>query len=108
MYDIATETVNRLNGELSTAFVDVAEANANAQDDDNVPMTLTDSGIFEQMNTSSTVTGQSTQPTPSIMSFLPEQPIVAIERIDIDDSQSAAANSDQQISISSGYSVIKR
>lgn len=28
MYDIATQTVNKLNGELSAAFVDAAEANA--------------------------------------------------------------------------------
>lgn len=110
MYDIATQTVNRLKGELSNAFVDVAEANASAQENDNVPVTLTDSGIFEQMDTSSAETGGSTIPTPSIMSFLPEQPIVAKERTDVnvDDSQTAESNLDQKISISSGYSVIKR
>lgn len=106
MYDIASKTVNRLKGELSTAFVDVAEANANAQENDNVPVTLTDSGIFEQMSTATNddATGPST-PTPLLMTLLPKQPIVADEDFD---SQPAESRNDQQISISSGYSVIKR
>lgn len=32
MYDIVTGSVNKLNGELSTAFVKVAEENASAED----------------------------------------------------------------------------
>lgn len=31
MYDISTKTVNKLNGELSTAFVDAAETNTNEE-----------------------------------------------------------------------------
>lgn len=31
MYDIATQTVNKLSGELSTAFVEAAEANADEE-----------------------------------------------------------------------------
>lgn len=109
MYDIASKTVNRLKGELSTAFVDVAESNVSAQEDDNVPVTLTDSGIIEQMNPAPP-TGDSE--ADAIMSFLPEHPIVAkessAESSAPDDSQSAESNVDNKISISSGYSVIKR
>ncbi|XP_031620602.1 uncharacterized protein LOC116339090 [Contarinia nasturtii] len=54
MYDIGTKVVNRLKGELSTAFVNVAESNAEAQEKDN-KVTLIDSGIkqtVEKMPTS--------------------------------------------------------
>lgn len=47
MYDIPTQTVNKLTGELSSAFVKVAEANANAQDMENV--SIADSGLLEKM-----------------------------------------------------------
>lgn len=108
MYDIASKTVNRLKGELSSAFVDVAEANVNAQDDDSVPVTLTDSGIIEQMNTLPTDNSSDAE---SIMSFLPEHPIVAKEssvETSATDSQSAETRVDSKVSISSGYSVIKK
>lgn len=49
MYDISLQKVNKLSGELSSAFVNVAEENASAQDMDNV--SLSDSGIVEQMST---------------------------------------------------------
>lgn len=48
MYDIALQKVNKLSGELSSAFVNVAEENASAQDMDNV--SISDSGIVEQMS----------------------------------------------------------
>lgn len=47
MYDIATQHANKLSGELSSAFVNVAEENANAQDMDN--SSISDSGIVQQM-----------------------------------------------------------
>lgn len=47
MYDIATQNANRLSGDLSSAFVNVAEENANAQDIDN--SAISDSGIVQQM-----------------------------------------------------------
>lgn len=47
MYDIATQRVSKLSGELSSAFVNVAEENANAQDIEN--SSISDSGIVEQM-----------------------------------------------------------
>lgn len=104
MYDIATQRVSRLNGELSSAFVNVAEENANAQDIEN--SSISDSGIVEQM--------------------APVDDNVAAEaRDDVDDSESEpservhsilspppgflAATSQQnngQIQINSGYSVI--
>lgn len=103
MYDIASKTVNRLKGELSSAFVNVAEANANAQDDEHVPVTLTDSGIFEQMSSTSE------EADSSFTSFLPEKPIVAKESdISVQDSEPSESNVENRISISSGYSVIKR
>lgn len=49
MYDIALQNVNKLSGELSSAFVNVAEENASAQDMDN--SSIVDSGIVEQMST---------------------------------------------------------
>lgn len=36
MYDVATQTVSKLRGELSSAFVEVAESNANSQELDSV------------------------------------------------------------------------
>jgi len=36
MYDVATQTVSKLRGELSSAFVEVAESNANSQELDNL------------------------------------------------------------------------
>lgn len=47
MFDIATQRVSKLSGELSSAFVNVAEENANAQDIENSSMS--DSGIVEHM-----------------------------------------------------------
>uniref|UniRef100_A0A182PPH1 Uncharacterized protein n=1 Tax=Anopheles epiroticus TaxID=199890 RepID=A0A182PPH1_9DIPT len=51
MYDIATKGVTHLSGELSAAFVQVAEENAKTQNFDEVP--IVDSGIVEQMETKS-------------------------------------------------------
>lgn len=36
MYDVATQTVSKLRGELSSAFVEVAESNANSQEVDSL------------------------------------------------------------------------
>jgi hypothetical protein len=36
MYDVATQTVSKLRGELSSAFVEVAESNANSQELDSL------------------------------------------------------------------------
>lgn len=47
MYDIATKGVTHLNGELSQAFVKVAEENAQTQNLEELP--IVDSGIVEQM-----------------------------------------------------------
>ncbi|XP_021697947.1 myb-like protein AA isoform X2 [Aedes aegypti] len=47
MYDIGTKGVTHLNGELSQAFVKVAEENAQTQNLEELP--VVDSGIVEQM-----------------------------------------------------------
>ncbi|EAT37496.1 AAEL010518-PA, partial [Aedes aegypti] len=47
MYDIGTKAVTHLNGELSQAFVKVAEENAQTQNLEELP--VVDSGIVEQM-----------------------------------------------------------
>lgn len=57
MYDIATKGVTHLSGELSAAFVQVAEENAKTQNFDEVP--IVDSGIVEQMETKSSVENSS-------------------------------------------------
>lgn len=36
MYDVATQTVSKLRGELSSVFVEVAESNANSQELENL------------------------------------------------------------------------
>lgn len=48
MYDIGTKIVSRLKGELSTAFVNVAESNADAQENDE-NLTLVDTGIKQKV-----------------------------------------------------------
>lgn len=45
MYDVSTQTVSKLSGELSSAFVEVAETNAQSKDFDQ--LTLSDSGMIE-------------------------------------------------------------
>lgn len=116
MYDIGTQAVSRLKGELSTSFVNVAESNADAQmnengDDAAANIKLIDSKIFEQM--------------PSINAADPEkvtiieaqsskshrvQPVFVHSHLDSVSAGKAASNfaSTQKVSISSGYSVIKR
>lgn len=47
MYDIPTKAVNKLSGELSTAFVNVAEDNVTSHDIDGAA--IYDSGIVEQV-----------------------------------------------------------
>lgn len=110
MYDISTKTVSRLKGELSTAFVNVAESNANAQDEDcNEDITLIDSGIYEKMPAMNSeqekITIVRAQSQLSLQnkpiyrrSYLHDTPISTIETKD----------DTPKISISSGYSVIKR
>lgn len=111
MYDIGTKIVSRLKGELSSAFVNVAETNANAQEDDNnhEKITLIDSGIFEKMPAMNSDNEKITiiQAQSSSSTTKHHQPIFRR-----DNSQSIVnvkSNDDpSKISISSGYSVIRR
>lgn len=116
MYDIGTRIVSRLKGELSTAFVNVAESNANAQDDEDLSsnnVTFTDSGIYEKMPAMDAekekITIVQAQSSSSSSSQQPHNwPI--FRRVD-DKKPSLPATtttSTTKLSISSGYSVIKR
>lgn len=114
MYDIPTQTVNKLTGELSSAFVKVAEANANAQDMENV--SIADSGLLEKMPTNS-VTIQQQQITKRVDNFDDNEDDIAE---DDDDSHAEGSvkieyalkpnynDPRYKIDISSGYSHIKQ
>lgn len=109
MYDIQTQSVNKLTGELSSAFVKVAEANANAQDMENV--SIADSGLLEKMPTNPAPTQQITK---RVDSFVDDEEADG----DDDDSQSQGSvrieyavkpnynDKRYKIDISSGYSHI--
>lgn len=108
MYDIGTQLVNRLKGELSSAFVDVAESNAKAQDDDDseeMLMSLSDSGIYEKMPTMSSDSEKVSIIEAQSPPLTRQRPIVVEED---DQQQQSSIINEQRISISSGYSVIKR
>lgn len=109
MYDIASKTVNRLSGELSSAFVNVAEANAATEDIDKA--TVVDSGIIQQMDSEGrpeedVFEEESTTPFPTddpmesaasdIIESRAEPDIILEDPSDMHD-----------VVISSGYSVIK-
>lgn len=89
MYDIPTQTVSRLNGELSTAFVNVAEDNANTQDPD-------------------AATASAEQSTEAIDSADAEdQPSNIVETYVKFESEADSKADQPQVLINSGYSVIK-
>lgn len=106
MYDISTKIVSRLKGELSTAFVNVAESNANAQEEDanTKNLTLVDSGIFEKMPTMDSTNEKIT----IIQAHSQPQQIRPIFQRDNTDAIKSKTTDSTKISISSGYSVIKR
>lgn len=54
MYDIPTSEISKLEGELSAAFVNVAESNAESEDLDNLSQNLDDQTSVTRM-TSTTV-----------------------------------------------------
>lgn len=103
MYDIATQRVSKLSGELSSAFVNVAEENANAQDIEN--SSISDSGIVEQMppvddnvtaEARDEVDDSESEPSQRVQSFLSPPPGFL----------TATSNTNGNIQINSGYSVI--
>lgn len=130
MYDIATKGVNKLSGELSTAFVKVAEENAAAQDLDSAA--IFDSGIVEQVakkgndnvsddDSEATTTvpeqledyesdmdmerdmdssAEASEPFETVVKFEPPSAVIDAGKED----KKQVAN---QVMISSGYSVIK-
>lgn len=103
MYDIGSKIVSRLKGELSTAFVNVAESNVNAQEEDinNENLTLIDSGIYEKMPTMESDKEKITT-IPTHNKHQNHRPIFRRDPVKYHNDAS------HKISISSGYSVIKR
>lgn len=119
MYDISTQSVNKLSGELSTAFVNVAESNAQTENIDSAQ--IVDSGIVEQMDTESTLAGEDANTTTTARYF-GEDAYVHKEIQDRLDELEAepsdfvetriryelpANHKYTDVDISSGYSVIK-
>lgn len=122
MYDIATQAVNKLSGELSSAFVNVAESNAQTENIDSAQ--IVDSGIVEQMDTEATLVSGKNLGTTSRYSYHGEDSYVQKEIQDrLDDMEAEPSDlvetriryempanhksTDEDVNISSGYSVIK-
>lgn len=136
MYDIATKAVNKLSGELSSAFVNVAESNVTTPDIDGAA--IQDSGIVEQVKSEDTTEAieeetEAPQPEEEVKeeySDMKESSVEYDTDMDMGDDASAEGsenietvvkfdapiaiatkNNDQQpenqVMISSGYSVIK-
>lgn len=105
MYDIGTKIVSRLKGELSEAFVNVAVANANAQEEDitNDSVKLIDSGIYEKMPAMDS-------DKEKITIIQANRPIFRRDSTTATTISNTKLNNDdtKKLSISSGYSVIKR
>lgn len=89
MYDISSKSVSHLSGELSSKFVNVAEENANAQDDSGIPIT-------SQIDRIDTI-------EPEVDSSDTVETIVDLSGKPV----SADGKGENQVLISSGYSVIK-
>jgi hypothetical protein len=94
MYDIATKTVSRLSGELSSKFVNVAEENATAQDENGSLITEQIDRIDEDIASEEDQESEPSNIVESVVT-LDSQP----------EEQSGGA--DNKVLISSGYSVIK-
>lgn len=88
MYDIPTKSVNRLSGELSSKFVDVAEDNATAQDE------------------SESLTPDQIDRIDDDVDDSEAEPSNTVEAI-LDVNGSEPLEPENKVLISSGYSVIK-
>lgn len=106
MYDIATQNANRLSGDLSSAFVNVAEENANAQDIDN--SAISDSGIVQQMaaqRRSDDDVNDAAEEFDAVGVQSEQVPVVAVaSRGGLPGTQQPLSRN--QVQINSGYSVI--
>lgn len=79
MYDIATQSVSKLRGELSSAFVEVAESNANSQELDNLAAA---SDIVEQWKNSPFEVESGEEPL-AASSEMYEDRVLPLEVVDI-------------------------
>lgn len=103
MYDIPSHTVNKLSGELSSAFVNVAEANAAAQEIDNA--SLIDSGIMEKMPTNNDA-AQRRNDSPDIADDLYDSYAEPSNMVEIFSKPPRNQDFINKVDISSGYSSI--
>lgn len=94
MYDVVSKTVNRLNGELSSKFVNVAEDNATAQDENGNPITEQIDRIDENLESNEDAEAESSNIVETIAKFE--------DSLDKKDE-----NVENHVLINSGYSVIK-
>ncbi|KAL7048914.1 hypothetical protein ACKWTF_003531 [Chironomus riparius] len=92
MYDIPTKSVNRLSGELSSKFVDVAEDNANAEDANGSLITEQIDRIDENIEDDE----YDSEPEPSNI----EESVASLD-------DESPVEEENKVLISSGYSVIK-
>ncbi|KAG5677914.1 hypothetical protein PVAND_007630 [Polypedilum vanderplanki] len=94
MYDIATKSVSRLSGELSSKFVNVAEENAAAQDENG-------SLMAEQIDRIDTNIEEDQEAEPSNI-------VESIASLDAKpEEEEKSIEGENKVLISSGYSVIK-
>jgi hypothetical protein len=98
MYDIATKTVNKLDGELSTKFVNVAEENYEAQDDELTTVTSQESA--ETID-------RADDPLENGSNEKEEAASNIVETVVKYDEEDPFPNVKNKVLISSGYSVIK-
>lgn len=91
MYDIPTKSVNRLSGELSSKFVDVAEDNAHAEDENGTLITEQIDRIDENIEYD-----EEAEPSEIVESV-----------VSLDGNSPVEQEPENKVLISSGYSVIK-
>lgn len=107
MYDIISKTVSRLSGELSSKFVDVAEENATAQDEDGNPIaspnkTVEIDRIDENIESDQEFDDEDDEDTNGAASEVVES-VVKFDSSPITPENETS----NKVSISSGYSSIK-
>jgi hypothetical protein len=97
MYDVLTKSVNRLSGELSSKFVNVAEENATAQDENGF--------LTEQIDRIDTDIEDDSEAEPSNIVETIVSPNHDINSNGNENGSSSSSSSNSKVIISSGYSV---
>jgi hypothetical protein len=99
MYDISTKAVNKLDGELSTKFVNVAEENAEAEED--ISTTAVVETITEVIDRSDSNVSESEENEDRVPAG------TSIVKTVVKYDEKEQHSEDNKVLISSGYSVIK-